>query len=188
MIEGSVTPPGDAAAVPDDGTAAAAEEEHVEMRLWRALGEDAVLLKDVDPPPRFEYARERLLLCRLYLGLIRTLSDDYATFATTNDSASLRAIGIYVFFRTMMCAPVYASSIAQVLKLPRATVLHGLQELIKRGYVERVGNAYRATEKVNIPDLGEKLQARIDMIADTARQLGELQGSLRGEAQDAGEP
>ena len=187
MVEGSVTPPGEAAAVPDDGIAAAAEE-HVEMRLWRALGEDAVLLKDVDPPERFAYARERLLMCRLYLGLIRTLSDDYATFATSNDSASLRAIGIYVFFRTMMCAPVFASSVAQVLKLPRATVLHGLQELIKRGYVERVGNAYRATEKVNIPDLGEKLQARIDMIAGTARQLAELQASLRGEAQDAGEP
>ena len=27
-----------------------------------------------------------------------------------------------------------------------------LEELINHGYVERIGNAYRVTDKVNIPD------------------------------------
>jgi hypothetical protein len=77
------------------------------------------------------------------------------------------------------------------LRLPRAVVLHGLQELIKHGYVERIGNAYRATEKVNIPDIGEKMQRRIEMIVETAQKLTAFRASMHGEAPDApplGEP
>lgn len=164
-------------------------EEQVEAQLWRALGDDLVLMKDVDPPARFPHARERLLICRLYLGLIRSLSDDYgAPFGAQSDSASVRAIGIYVFFRTIMCAPASAGTVARALKLPRAAALHGLQELIRHGYVERVGNAYLATEKANLPDIGDKMQARIDMIAETARQLAELRTSMRTPAPDAPNP
>jgi DNA-binding IclR family transcriptional regulator len=53
-------------------------------------------------------------------------------------------------------------------------VLRRLQELVKEGYVERVGNAYRVTDKVNILDLQSKLQRRIDMITDTAKKLSEM--------------
>ena len=49
--------------------------------------------------------------------------------------------------------------------------------MVKHGYVERVGNAYRVTDKVNIPDLKTKLQRRMDMIVETARKLSELSGS-----------
>ena len=67
-----------------------------------------------------------------------------------------------------------AGEIAHALKLPRATVLRKLQELAKDSYVERVGNAYRVTDKVNIPDLQNKLQRRIDMVTETAKRLSEL--------------
>ena len=67
--------------------------------------------------------------------------------------------------------------IAHALKLPRATVLRRLQELVKDRYVERVGNAYRVTDKVNIPDLRNKLQLRIDMVTETAKRLSELGSS-----------
>jgi hypothetical protein len=40
--------------------------------------------------------------------------------------------------------------------------------------VERVGNAYRVTDKVNIPDLQKKLQRRIDTVTETANRLAEL--------------
>jgi hypothetical protein len=40
--------------------------------------------------------------------------------------------------------------------------------------VERVGNAYVATDKVNLPDLQRKVRRRIDLIADCARRLAEL--------------
>jgi hypothetical protein len=46
------------------------------------------------------------------------------------------------------------------------------------GYVERVGNAYRVTDKVNIPELQKKLQRRIDMVTETAKKLSE--GSASG--------
>jgi hypothetical protein len=49
-----------------------------------------------------------------------------------------------------------------------------LDELIKHGYVERVGNAYRVTDKVNIPELQSKLQRRIDMVTETAKRSAEL--------------
>ena len=136
---------------------------------------DFVLVEDIHPPPRIELARERMLMCRLYMGLIRGVNEDYgAAFTVQNDSSTFRMIGIYVFLRTVMCSPVSASKIANSLKLPRVTVVRRLQEMVKHGYVERVGNAYRVTDKVNVPDLKNKLQRRIDMIMETARKLSEL--------------
>ena len=151
-------------------------EETDESRAWDASGPDFVLLDDIQPPRRIEMARERMLMSRLYVGLIRTLNDDYgAEFAKHSDSATYRTIGIYVFLRTVMCSPVRASTIAHTLKLPRATVLRRLNDLEKLGYVEHVGNAYRMTDKVNIPDLSRKLQQRIDLIVATANELSKLQ-------------
>jgi DNA-binding MarR family transcriptional regulator len=141
--------------------------------IWGDAG--FVLVEDVRPPPRIKLARERMLMCHLYLGLIRSLSDDYGVeFAAHSDSSTVRTIGIYVFLRTVMCSPVRASTIAQALKLPRVTVLRRLQDMVKHGYVERVGNAYRVTDKVNIPDLQDKLQRRMDMILATAKELSKL--------------
>jgi predicted transcriptional regulator len=151
-------------------------DRHVDESPGKDLDDlDFVLIDDVRPPLRIAHARERLLLCRLYVGLIRSLNDDYgADFAANSDSCTLRAIGIYVFLRTLMCSPVRASTIAQALKLPRTTVNRRLQDMMKQGYVERVGNAYRMTDKVNIADLQNKLQRRIDMIVETARELSKL--------------
>jgi hypothetical protein len=142
---------------------------------------DFVMINEVRPPPRFMHARERLLLCRLYVGLIRSIHEDYgAEFAANNDSCTLRTIGIYVFLRTLMCTPVRASTIAQTLKLPKTIVNRRLQEMMKHGYVERVGNAYRMTDKVNVPALQSRLQRRIDMIMETARELSKCSPSASG--------
>ena len=109
---------------------------------------------------------------------MRTITDDYgAEFAAHTDSLAPRTIGIFVFLRTVMCSPARASQIAHALKLPRVSVVRRLDELIKHGYVERVGNAYRVTDKVNIPDLQKKLQRRIDMVTETAKRLSEMGAS-----------
>jgi CRP-like cAMP-binding protein len=143
-----------------------ASEEH---------GSGFLLVAENKPPSRIELARERMLVSRLYLGLLQTITDDYGmAFAAHSDSLTCRTIGIYVFLRTVTCSPVRATQIAHALKLPRVAVLRRLQELVKDGYVERVGNAYRVTDKVNIPDLQSKLQRRIDMVTETARRLVEL--------------
>lgn len=153
-------------------------EQQVEPRAQQGVDSGFVLLEDVQPPRRIVLGRERMLMSRLYLGLIRSMSDDYgAEFAAHSDSSTFRTIGIYVFLRTVMCSPARASTIAYALNLPRAVVLRRLQEMVKHGYVERVGNAYRVTDKVNIPDLQAKLQRRIDMIVETARELSKLQMS-----------
>jgi hypothetical protein len=183
------------AATPTDTTlpegASASAEELIDAWLWRALDGDFARMGEVEPPARFPHARERMVMCRLYLGLIRTIGDDFgAPFTADGDSPSFRAIGIYLMFRTMLCSPAHASDIVHALKLPRASVLHSLQELTKHGYVERVGNAYRVTEKVNIPDLAERMRVRIEMIAATARTLAELRASTGGEGEPPlpGEP
>jgi DNA-binding IclR family transcriptional regulator len=75
-----------------------------------------------------------------------------------------------------MCSPVRASEIPRAEAAP-VSVVRRLEELIKHGYVERVGNAYRVTDKVNIPDLQKKLQRRIDIIAETAKRLAEVGAS-----------
>src|ERR1700748_3064163 len=131
-----------------------------------------VMVDDVKPPPRIKQARERLLLCRLYVGLIRSIHDDYGAEVVGNsDSCTTRTIRVYLFLRTWMCSPVRAGTIAQALKLPKTTVNRRLQEMMKHGYVERVGNAYRVTDKVNIPDLQNRLQHRIDMILGSPNGL-----------------
>jgi predicted transcriptional regulator len=146
-----------------------------ETHAWDYQYSDFVLIAQGKPPSRIQLARERMLICRLYLGLLQTITDDYGTeFAAQSDSLTLRTIGIYVFLRTVMCSPVRVSQIAHALKLPRPTVLRRLQDLVKDGYVERVGNAYRVTDKVNIPDLQNRLKRRIDMVTDTAKKLSEL--------------
>ncbi len=138
-------------------------------------GSAFVLIEEGKPPSRIELARERMLISRLYLSPLRTITDDYGTaFAAQSDSLTYRTIGIYVFLRTVMCSPVRANQIAHALKLPRVTVLRRLQELVKDRYVERVGNGYRVTDKVNISDLRNKLQRRIDMVTETAKRLSEL--------------
>jgi DNA-binding MarR family transcriptional regulator len=150
-------------------------QDEAQAHAWDYQHSDFVLIAQGKPPSRIELARERMLICRLYLGLLRTITDDYGTeFAAQSDSLTLRTIGVYVFLRTVMCSPVRAGQIAHALKLPRAAVLRRLQDLVKDGYVERVGNAYRVTDKVNIPDLQNKLQRRIEMVTDTAKKLSEL--------------
>jgi DNA-binding MarR family transcriptional regulator len=144
------------------------------------FGAEFVLIDEGKPPSRIALARERMLISRLYVALLQSITDDYgAEFAAHSDSLAYRTIGIYVFLRTVMCAPARASQIAHALRLPRAAVLRRLQELVKHGYVERVGNAYRITDKVNIPDLQGKLQRRIDMVMDTAKKLAKLEQAGR---------
>jgi len=146
---------------------------------WVDHGSDFILIAEGKPPSRIALARERMLICRLYVGLLQTITDDYgADFAAHSDSLAYRTIGIYVFLRTVMCSPARASQIAHALRLPRAAVLRRVQELMKDGFVERVGNAYRVTDKVNIPDLQKKLQRRIDMITETAKRLSKTEADV----------
>ena len=145
---------------------------------WVDHGSDFILIAEGKPPSRIALARERMLICRLYVGLLQTITDDYgADFAAYSDSLAYRTIGIYVFLRTVMCSPARASQIAHALRLPRAAVLRRLQDLVKDGFVERVGNAYRVTDKVNIPDLQNKLRRRIHMITETAQKLSRAPAS-----------
>ena len=51
------------ASVSEDNWLHGADSNHVS---------DFVLIEERGPPPRIELARERMLVCRLYLGLLQT--------------------------------------------------------------------------------------------------------------------
>lgn len=164
--------------MPIQNEAQASGPQH-EAPDWVDHGSNFILIDEGKPPSRIALARERMLISRLYIGLLQTITDDYgAVFAAHSDSLAYRTIGIYVFLRTVMCSPARASQIAHALRLPRAAVVKGLQELVKHGFVERVGNAYRITDKVNIQDLQDKLRRRIDMITQTAKKLSQAQADV----------
>jgi hypothetical protein len=83
------------------------DETHNEEHAFQDQTSDFVLIEEGKPPSRIELARERMLISRLYLGLLRTITDDYGTeFAAQSDSLTYRTIGIYVFLRTVMCSSV----------------------------------------------------------------------------------
>ena len=148
-----------------------------DAHAWADAASDFILVAEGKPPSRIELARWNGCSSAACISvLMRTITDDYGAgvCGLTSDSLAYRTIGIYVFLRTVMCSPVRASQIAHALKLPRVAVVRRLQEMVKHGYVERVGNAYRVTDKVNIPDLQNKLQRRIDMVTGTANRLAEL--------------
>jgi len=159
--------------ISDEARASGPQHATVE---WVDHGADFILIAEGKPPARIALARERMLISRLYVGLLQSITDDYgADFAAHSDCLSYRTIGIYVFLRTVMCSPARAGQIAHALRLPRAAVLRRLQELVKDGFVERVGNAYRVTDKVNIADLQHKLERRIHMITETAKKLSRVE-------------
>ena len=88
---------------------------------------------------------------------MRTITDDYGA-----EFAAHRQLGLPITSSCERHVLAVAQVIAHALKLPRVSVVRRLEELIKHGYVERVGNAYRVADKVNISDLQKKLQRRID--------------------------
>ena len=62
-------------------------ETPADAHAWANAASDFILVAEGKPPSRIELARERMLICRLYLGLLRTITDDYGTeFAAHSDS------------------------------------------------------------------------------------------------------
>src|SRR6516225_6267417 len=58
------------------------DETRSEEHAFQDQGSDFVLIEEGKAPSRIELARERMLISRLYLGLLRTITDDYgAVFA-----------------------------------------------------------------------------------------------------------
>src|SRR5262245_66648099 len=89
-------------------------ESHAGSHDWRGPGSDFVLVEERQPPPRIELARERMLMCRLYIGLIRTLNEDYgAAFGSPSHGATGRKMGLYDVLCPMMGTPGTASRSAR---------------------------------------------------------------------------
>src|SRR5215468_3853125 len=76
-------------------------EARKDADVWADHASDFVLIAEGRPPSRIELARERMLICRLYLGLLRTITDDYGTqLAVESDSLRFELLAF-----TYFCAP-----------------------------------------------------------------------------------
>src|SRR6516164_2385176 len=130
-------------------------EARKDADVWADHASDFVLIAEGRPPSRIELARERMLICRLYLGLLRTITDDYGTqLAVESDSLTLRTIGIYVFLRTVMCSRARAQTAARSGAETSARAGEGWFCRTRRQCLSR----HRQGE---ISDLQTKLQRRI---------------------------
>ena len=68
--------------------------------------------------------------------------------------------------------PATVGEISNVIGRPRDVVTQRLDELIRRGYVERRGNRYNMTTKLNVPNLRRHVRSNISIIQAAAKRLG----------------
>jgi hypothetical protein len=119
---------------------------------------DSVAIGEVLPLSRIMNESERLLLCRLHADLIRSLHGDHETAVAADDGGrTLRTFRIYAFLRALTGDPLRAGTTRE----PKTIANRQLQEIMRNGYADRLGDPYRATEKGNVP---EGLKHRIDKV------------------------
>jgi hypothetical protein len=103
---------------------------------------------DVAPWHKIKYARQRLILCRLIIDLMRTLHGAYAP-SSEPFGARLETffIGLCVAIGDIEGKPFSVSKIAAYMRVPRTTVMRRLKQLHSWGLVDRHGRHYYVHEK-----------------------------------------
>ena len=93
-------------------------------------------------------ARQRLVLCRLMVEIMRTVHGAYAP-ATEPFGTRLETffIGLCVAIGDMDGKPFSVAKIASYMRMPRTTVMRRLGELQSWGLIERQGRHYYLHEK-----------------------------------------
>ena len=127
------------------------------------------------------HARERQVMCRLLLDVLRILHEAYAP---TNEPFGTRIetdfIGLCVAIGDIEGKPFNVSKIATYMHVPRTTVLRRLKRLERWRLIERRGNRYHANEKIFNSILGERTyQRNRRAIAKAAKELSDLDAAAR---------
>ena len=93
-------------------------------------------------------ARQRLVLCRLMVDIMRTVHGAYAPFSEPfGTRIETFFIGLCVAIGDMDGKPFSVAKIAAYMHVPRTTVIRRLKQLQSWGLIERRGHHYFLHEK-----------------------------------------
>ena len=131
------------------------------------------------------HAREREVMCRLLLDILRIIHEAYApTGEPFGTRIETDFIGLCVAIGDIDGRPFNISKIAAYMHVPRTTVMRRLKRLERWGLIERRGKRYHANEKIFNSVLGERTyQRNRRTIAKAVKKLSDLD-TLTGHATD----
>src|SRR4029453_1985955 len=99
------------------------------------------------------FANERAIIADMLMNLLTNIRLTYLPDLEPADGHELLLTGAHVLIAQLGGQLATAAEISRVIGRPRDVVMHRLDELIERGYVERCGNRYKMTTKLNVPNL-----------------------------------
>src|SRR5215813_11055020 len=126
----------------------------------------------VMPHTEIAWANERAVIADMLINVLTNVRLTYLSDLEPADAHELLLIGAHVLIAQVGSQLTTAAEISRVIGRPRDLVMHQLEELIDRGYVERSGNRYKMTAKLNVPHLQRHMRSNISVIQAAAKQLG----------------
>ena len=127
-------------------------------------------------------ARERLIIARLVLAIMRARAKQIYPELSVSASYELQMVATAVFIGHASRRPMGATDISRYIEMPRATVLRRLAELIRRGIVVRKGRHYCIVpENVNGPEMLATVRGNIRRIKAAAKELSKLDENATGD-------
>jgi hypothetical protein len=118
------------------------------------------------------FGNERAIIADLLISLLTNVRLTYLPDLEPADAYELLLTGAHVLIAELGSQSATAAEISRVIGRPHDVVLQRLDELIKRGYVERISNRYKMTTKINVPNLNRHMRSNINMIQAAAKRLG----------------
>ena len=120
---------------------------------------------------RVKKARQRMVLCRLAIDIMRTLHGAYAPasepFGTRLETAF---IGLCVALGDTQDRPFSVAKIATYMHVPRTTVIRRLDRLTSWGVIDRRGRRYHLNEKTVNSLMGMRCYQRVRGILSKATE------------------
>ena len=120
---------------------------------------------------KLKNARQRLVLCRLTIDIMRTVHGAYAP-ATEPFGARLETffIGLCVALGDIEGKPFSVAKIAAYMRVPRTTVMRRLNRLQSWGLIARQGRYYYAHEKALNSLIGMRSYQQVRRILSKAAE------------------
>lgn len=102
-------------------------------------------------PHRIKSAVDRVVLCKLLMGLTREVSVTYLGEANYGPWASDVILTCGVFVGQAEGKPLSVSALARFVGMPRPSVYRKLKEMEKKGLAKVTGTGGRATLTLSVP-------------------------------------
>jgi hypothetical protein len=117
-------------------------------------------------------AHERAIIANMLISLLTNVRLTYLPDLEPADAHELLLAGAHILIAQLEGQPATVGEISRVIGRPRDVITQRVDELIKRGYVERRGNRYEMTMKLNVPNLRRHMRSNVSIIQAAAKQLG----------------